>query len=435
MPDTDPAATDASAAAPEDFQAVMDGWKREIVPLLEKHAERRFRRPPVVEVFDPKAYESFLKREATLVMAVTLKDTPIHVRERVAEEEGGLISVFGKYGLFDQKTYLVPEAITMAANRAGREPANLARIVLAHELAHALQHEYTDATAQFEELVDLDHMRCWSSVSEGGANLLALAVARDLGIEEDFWVLSSNQGWGPDGLIEPRAYPVWMSYGRGMETLEEVVASEGMDGFWKWTEHPPASSSMLFRPATYDPTPVPEPPLAQVLRGTEQLLTQGDWLVSNSRLGEYELRGAAIRTGKVEAFEPVLAELQQAQHLDLRMQDGRTGDIAVLRFATPEAAEAYVKLLRAEQTIEGQYLAKQLGRTVEVTYTDVAGVEGDSSLLRTQRIPMGGGTYLETRTAWVARGSDIVMVEAERFRPGLRLAATLNGVFERLAQP
>ena len=205
-----------------------------------------------------------------------------------------------------------------------------------------------------------------------------------------------------------------------------------MDAFWQWHASPPISSSMIFRPDTYSDA-LPERPsrLDERLRGTEQELTRGAWMTSNTRLGEFSLRGEAIRTGKEAEFEPILSHLVDAQHLDLKLPD-RTGDIRVLVFDAPEHAMEYLALLRAEQTVEGQLLAKMLGVTVEVSYNEVKGVEGDASLLRTQRIPMGHGGYRETRTAWVVRDAQVVSVVATGFRPGLRLANTLNAVFDNL---
>lgn len=434
-PPTPPTAENAEAPTPADpfSPPNMARWADQIVPLLEKHAERQFERQPAVEVFDPSGYREFLQREAKLVMDAVLKDTPEHVRDQAARAQGGILSVYGKYGIYDHKVFLVPEAITSGAEQAEMPVEDLARIILAHELGHALQHDKVDPSTSFERIVDLDHFHSWHAVSEGGANLLALRVARDLGLEHAFWALTEQQGWNRDGMLSPHAYPVWMAYGRGMKSLEEVVATRGMEGFWAWHDAPPARSSMLFDPSSYDPVVRATAELADALRGTEQLLTRGEWLTSNTRLGAYELRGDALRTGKEEAFDEVFSHLNDAQHLDLDMPGGgRSGDIRILRFDEAQAALDYVGLLRAEQTVEAQFLAKQLGVTVEVSYNEVKGVAGDISLLRTQRVPVGGGSYRETRTAWVARGADIVAVTAVGFRPGLRLANTLNGVFAAL---
>jgi hypothetical protein len=407
----------------------------ELRPLVEKHAGRRFREDPVVEVFDAAAFGAYAKREARLITDTIYRDTPEPIRAAHAEEYGQISAggLFGKYGLFDRKTYLVPETIRMAGAEIGPDgPLRLAKLVLAHELTHALQNQEVDGAAQLATLNDLDHVHCWSSVSEGGANFVAIRVARELGLEADFWTLSSHQGWSEQGLEQPAAYDTWMRYGRGMDMLEEVVAAGGMDAFWAWHAAPPASSSAIFRPSTYSPE-VPDRSLdwAAVLRGTEQALTTGDWMASNTRLGEYTLRGEAIRTGHEADFEPLLAHLVDAQRLELLMAD-RGGDIRVMVFDAPEHARAYLELLRAEQTEEGRRLAKSIGRTVEVTYTEVSGVQGDSSLLRTQRIAGDDGISNEVRTAWVARGADVVAVEATKFRPGVRLAATLNAVFAQL---
>jgi len=414
--------------------AALQAYVDEIAPLVEEHAGRRFDSPPPLEVFDPAAFAEYVGKESKLIMDAVYRDTPEPIRQAKADaaakaQMGGL---FGKFGIFDGKTYIVPKAIEAAAEHDQAAAVDMAKIVIAHELTHALQNQEYDARDQLQHLIDLDQFHVWSSVSEGGANYVAVRVARDLGLEAEFWDLTKEQGWGPDGLDQPLAYPIWMRYGRGMTMLEEVVAAGGMEAFWKWHAAPPVSSSMIFRPETYSTElPARALDLPEVLRGTEQQLTRADWMTSNTRLGEFALRGDAIRTGKEAEFEPLLAHLVDAQHLDLSLPD-RSGDIRVLVFDSPDNAGAYLELLRAEQTVEGQLLAKMLGVTVEVTYAEVKGVSADATLLRSQFVPIGDGRFREERTAWAQRGPYIVAVKAARFRPGLRLANTLNAVLERL---
>jgi hypothetical protein len=429
---TGPAPAPGAEAAVE--QDPLEVWTDELVPLVEKHGARRFREPPVVERLTPTTLGELVREESRLISDALYRDTPEEVRRTRAAAEGdvSMRGLFGKYGVFTRKVYLVEETVRAAADDTGLPMADLARVVLAHELAHALQGEQVDNTTLFDRLVDQDHFHGWASVSEGGANVIARRVAEELGLTEAFWAMSRKQGWDQSGLLEPGAYDIWMRYGRGMDALQAVVDAEGMDGFWRWHEAPPASSRALFRPRLYEAEPsTRNMDYAAVLRGVDQVLTRGAWLVTNSRLGEYVLRGEAIRTGKEEAFDAVLEELVDAQILDLTLPD-RTGDVRYLQFARPEAARRYLELLRAEQTVEGQILAARLGVTVEVTYGAVPDVAGDASLLRTQRVPTGGGRFLETRTAWVVRGADVVAVNAHRFRPGLRLARTVNAVFENL---
>lgn len=415
-------------------QDPLQAWAAELRPLVEKHGGRTFRDELVVERLTPETLGELAREESKLIADSLYRDTPQEVRDARAEAEGAISvrGLFGKYGIFTHKVYLVQDSVSAAAAKLELPMEDLARVVLAHEMAHALQGEQVDNTTLFGRLVDQDHFHGWASVSEGGANVIAKRVADELGLTEAFWAMSSMQGWGREGLLDPGAYDIWMRYGRGMEALDEVLETEGLDGFWAWHESPPASSRALFRPELYSPdVPRRSMDYAAVLQGVDQRLTRGPWMVTNSRLGEYVLRGEAIRTGHEADFDAVLADLVDAQVLDLELPD-READVRYLQFRTPESARAYLTLLRAEQTMEGAHLAKKLGVTVEVTYGVVNDVEGDASLLRTQRVPAGGGRFVETRTAWVVRGADVVAVTAARFRPGLRLANTVGAVFDNL---
>lgn len=426
------------AAAPtvvEPFSAAgIERWAAELVPLVEQAGERSFTEPHPVRFLTPEAFRSFASEEALLVMDRVYAATPRPIRiERAAREsDGSLRGLFGKYGLFTGEVYVVHESLLGLEERFGQErAAQMAKVVLAHELAHALQADVYDPTLALDGIVDQDHFLVWTAVNEGGANLIALRVARALGIEDAFWDLARVQGWDADGLQEPGAYDIWMRYGRGMEVLQEVVDTGGMEAFWRWNRRPPLDSAAIFEPdaATWE---LPESPVdpASLLAGVEQELTRGDWLVASSRLGPWTLRGEALRTGHLEQADRTLAHLRSAWVLDLSLPD-RSGDIRHLVFDSPEQARAYVALLRAEATDEARFLAATLGTGVQVEYAAVE-VDGDADLLRTQRVPGASGTALESHTGWVVRGPVVVAVTARGFRPGLRLGRTIAAVFDRM---
>jgi hypothetical protein len=114
------------------------------------------------------------------------------------------------------------------------------------------------------------------------------------------------------------------------------------------------------------------------------------------------------------------------------VRDDRHVEIRVLEFDDPAWPKRYLDVLRAQQTTVAADLAAAIGREIEVRYEPFAQVPADDATLRISRVAGAGGVWSEKHAAWVVRGSTLVVVEAERFRPGLRMGWTVEEVFHRL---
>jgi len=251
-------------------------------------------------------------------------------------------------------------------------------------------------------------------------------------------VLIALQGWSREGLEDTRAYETWAIYGQGRDFIAHHRNTAGIEKMWEVMQNPPPNTAMLFRPESWSPEVSP-PALdhAEILRGTEQLLTKGEWVISNTTLGEITLRGEAVASGNEAELNRVLAHLEHAQALEL-MRPDRSGAIRLLMFDDATWPATYLALLRREETAASAQTAANRDVTVEVTYEPLPelrrALDADAATLRTERIPLANGRHRESRSAWVARRDALVVVRATDFRPGLRLGRTVEEVFSRLEE-
>lgn len=424
----------------------LDKMLREVIPLVEEAAGRKFLTPPVVELATAEGMKAMALEEEALITASVLRDTPEALRQKLVEERSqmaGTSGLLGKYGLFADKLVLCRDEIesaTLASGHPSEATAEALEVVLAHELTHALHDQHVDLAEQIRNLPDQDALWAASGTWEGLATWVSERVADKLSMRETWVWLASLQGWrpsasGPDGMTdldEQGAYPVWAVYGRGRDTIAQHYAAGGIDRVWAVAARPPESSAGLFRPELWPAERIPPTiDYRAVLRTTDQVLTKSDWIVGISVLGEFELRGEAIAGGNEGDLDEILAHLRQSWALAADRPD-RAIEIRVLEFDDPVWPKRYLSLLRDQQTADAAQLAKVIDREVEVTYSPFPQVQADEATLRSSRVQGVGGVSTERHAAWVVRGSTLVVVTADRFRPGLRLGWAVEEVFRRL---
>lgn len=419
-------------------QESLDAALAEVTPLVEKAAGRSFSEPITIELMDAEAHFERMRDEYIWIYGEISPDTPEALRNRMALSGARMIMVgaLGKYGPLDKVVYLNQQGIDASVAQAGLSEGqrrDAMKLILAHEIGHALEDQQVDLKETIEELHDTEQFGAAAASWEGLATWIEGQVATDLGTEDVFWALNGLQGWGRAGIQELGSWHTWSTYGQGYRFIGHHASNHGTDQIWKILQDPPASTSQIWRPETYDPT-IPKPPrdYAAALRGVEQKLTKGEWMVANTRLGETTLRGEAVHEeGGFDDLEEAMQHVIWAHGLELERPD-REGQIRVLEFDDPEWAHRWLELLKAQRTAVNAHHAAEIGVPIEVITEPFEDAPGDDAILRIERIPIGGGRHLERHQAWVVRGSTAVVVTAEKFRPGLRLGWTVEEVFTRL---
>ncbi len=419
----------------------LDRYLREVQPLVEASVGRKFEAPLVVVKTERESFEELLIAEQILIYDRVMPDTPPTIRKEMAEASASMMSrgILGKFGLLDKKVYLPAESLALAIQMSQTDPEHTAgwtKLILAHEITHAMEDQEIDLLALLDTIRDEDALRSAAGTWEGLATLVEEDVARELGLMEHYDELIALQGWSREGLEDVGAYETWATYGQGRDFIAHHRSQGGLDQMWKVMRHPPPASGMLFRPESW--APEIDPPAmdyAAILRGTDQLLSKGEWIIANSVLGEFSLRGEAIQSADEEDLDRILAHLEDAQTLKLHRLD-RQGIIRLMVFEDDSWPAQYLELLRREETAAAVAVAESQDVAIEVVYQPLDELQerlgADAAILRTQRIPIGGGRHRESRGAWVARGDVLVVVQAIDFRPGLRLGRTVEGVFSSL---
>jgi len=396
----------------------------ELIPLVEEAAGRKFATPPHGRLARTSDLEAILEAEFMQVTA-SLYDAPEWVLRNLAEQSrASAPGVVGKYGIQTRVLYLAPDAVAPIGAQLGAEQGGadaVARLVLAHELTHALQSE----VMSWDGYTDGDQVDAVRAVTEGHANFVEQRVADKLGLDAARRTLDAGQGWNDDGPLYPQAFEIWSLYGQGKAFVAHHHAQGGDAAVWGLIEHPPATTSMIFRPATYAPTVPASEDFAPALDGVESVLTEGGWVSISGRAGEMSLRAELMSLDRAEIDDTLAAMVAGTERQAFRSD--RRAHLRVMRFGSADAAQ---RMVRLATTPDLRPLGEE-GPAWSDVVTPLDGIEADVALQRVAG-PEGVGVQYEMTEAWVARGDLVVQIRAEAFRPGIRLREAVTTVLSRL---
>ncbi|MEM6926724.1 MAG: hypothetical protein AAF602_07360, partial [Myxococcota bacterium] len=319
----------------------------EIAPVVEEVAGRRFTTLPKVVAADEARLREVIYAEQLHLWSREGLDGP-EAEERARLLAGDVASTFaGKYGFLDKTLYISVEslALRLAAERA---PAWLfrpmVRVVIAHELAHALQDQHTDLAAMAVAAHGTDAVIAINCAIEGHAVYVHEAVASRMGLTEALGLMADLLGTerelGP--TLDPDAYHNAYVYGRGRDFVAFHMHHGGTEQVWRMLQRPPATTSQITSPDRWLHRralswPHPE------LRRTARRLSPRRWRTDTRRLGDYEVRDQLLRAGGSEVLADALVDGWNARAIGT----GNQGlELQHLRFESAETATSFVVQMR-----------------------------------------------------------------------------------------
>lgn len=406
--------------------ALLEWLVAEVAPHVEAAAGREFTEIPFAGIGTADTLARLVEEDSRVVYAAMYPDLDREsVRQLAATQPVDTLGIVGKYAPRGGTLYMVPAAVdhaVQAGQIAQDQRGDYVRLVLAHELTHALQDQHTDTLARLSACADIEALQAYQGVIEGHAMWVEEQVASRLGLSDLYWASVTGQGWGRDGLEDPGAWSLWATYGQGRAFMEWHYEDGGTDRQWAILADPPRTTTPVFRPERWgDEREAPD--LREVLDGVEQHLTRGAWLAQTARVGEASLRVQAWGSpGALEAMDGLEGWQRVAARSD------RSVEVSVVRAADHAGACAWQAALVASGDLRGD----GLGDRWSVTTSPMTAPAGAWAWV-------GGpaGDRPSSSEVWVGvvtRGDLVVRAEATGFRPGLRLSGTLEAILEQLPE-
>ena len=416
-------------------EARLNAMVRELVPLVEKASGLEFIEVPFVRLGRLTDLERIVQGEAGGSFDVMYPDAPEWMRDAFIRDMGGE-GIAGKYAIEQRILLVSPESMARTASLVEGDPNALdsvTRLVLVHEMTHALQDQHSDLAARFDGPAHLDAYQALRGTTEGHANFVEARVAAELGLEETARALNDSQGWtdaGPDGAW---SFGIWAAYGQGKNFVQWHADQGGLPRTIEVLKDPPSRTRTLFAPDEYAREVAPDPADEALLEGLEQTLQDARWFTSSGPVVEMELREQLYGVPGPE-LEATLAAVRGGA-MRSAVRSDRSANFVYLRFDDADQAITAMELLdRFSDSI-----AEQLSPSPAITaliQTDAVDELGDDARSVDVAMTSDGersiGVSSESHALWVRRGAHVVVVQARGFRPGERLKQAAQRALERL---
>jgi hypothetical protein len=320
----------------------VTAWVKELIPLVEKGAGRKFRQQPVVRLAKrDEVFEALTRDLVPQYKSLNPGWSDGQVRDEATRQARPLAMCFlGKYGFTDGTVYLLAGNVKPLFKLCDTDEKLLSaivKLVVAHELTHALQDQELDLKTKLAAIKSVDASLAISAAMEGHAVFVQDSVGQAL--ELDAAVLETSRLFSA-GAVK--------FHDPALEIINRVVASQydqvylggrdfirfhhekgGNDRVWEVLAHPPASTAMVRLPATYAAVTGTSFDYAKILDGLQGDFGKADWVVQNTEVGEFQLRSIYGSLDE-EKVREIVSHIDHVQALVFRTSDGkRMGNVSL----------------------------------------------------------------------------------------------------------
>lgn len=438
----------AQPASPAQFgltESEVQAFVAEVVPHIERIMGRRFKSLPPVVVDDEEAVAHVFAGdlEPTFRQAnpqISEAELPAAV---LAEARSKLPEILGKYGLKAAKLALMPSHLGATMTQFHINPKHgpgIMRLLIAHELTHALQAQNVDVQALLTRSTTEDATGACTAVIEGQAMFVQERVAEALKLnaaaEQYNKIFSPGHVDPEDADSRDQAVYQEFIYLTGKRFVEHFYEKGGADRLWEILTHPPLMTSMISRPETYSPTLPKRPELGKVFAPLAAEFSGKQWTVEEHDLGEIHVR-AIHASAEKPAVDRFTEGLVVARTLSAQSEEG--GEVQALVFVMRDgkAAVQAVEFLSASiaQELKAQREDSAV-RVKESNETKFSDAPCDDSRCHTLVLANANDQQtLDKRVVLVARGSALLQLTTVDYAiPKEKLGKLVDGILQATEQ-
>ncbi len=406
---------------------------QEIAPVVAEVAGRDFDDVPEVVLADAHDLANVIYREQVHLLSAIEGMSSEQIEDQARRSAAQAPAFSGKYGFLDRRLYVSVDEIRYTLGARGN-PAYLlrpmVRVVIAHELAHALQDQHADLDHQVLQAPGGDAVMAINCTVEGHAVWVHEAVAARMGLGEAVEVMAQLMGYDEpiQGTMDPDSFYHSYLYGLGRDFVAFHAALGGTEQVWRVLLEPPIGTSQIVAPERWgrQHTGVSEV-MQEQLASQARRLAGRRWRSDGAALGDFDVRDQLIRAGSDGRGADGLQDGWNASYLG----DPHEGvEVQLLRFDSPSAAASFVINMRARSDVQAQAVA--LDPFIEATGGDFDRLESDVSARESIVVRLFGQPDRFGKV-WVARGSDVVqVVSMNTGATDRQLARAIQRVFRAL---
>lgn len=272
-------------------QASVESYVKELMPLVENTVGRKFKRMPGVRIVTTDElvkYEFDWRVSAYRKLHPNASEYAI-MNQAKEESEYYRTGIMAAASKLDGIIYFLPAVLRENAKDAkisSDDEAKFAKVVMAHEVAHALRDQYIKWNAYKTSAESGDAERAADAVEEGFAGFVEDSVVKRLGLEkvqrqyiDNTLALKSPAAESKSlgaGTMDGGIYNKFC-YLDGRDFIAWHYKNHGIKYVWHILANPPATSAMIYHPETYSPAIPPSQDYSKVFNGIEKYFGKRHW--------------------------------------------------------------------------------------------------------------------------------------------------------------
>lgn len=412
-------------------QADLDAIRDRVIPLIEKHAGRKFKTIPKL-LF---AHNSRIGRILSSEIEVQIRNqfpslTKRELEHTVSQMASQMsLNLLGKFDLESRVLYILPgmfEILVKKKKIPKDRERQLLELVVAHELTHALQDQYLSLSTLYSRVRDQAYLHATSGAIEGHATWIQDQVAKDLHLEKaakayhDLLQGAVAKGAKLFGQRYQRDLNL-SYYSRGAAFFARLVKSRGTQASWTFLEHLPENSNFLYRstlPESLETTPSKVDKKPQLLAGLARLFTKRPHSVIASTADQSLLRGFLQHAPRKQVDE-ILDPLERAWFVQAG-NPSRMGFTMAMEFRDADAAKRFFEATP-------KFIHRELGRALfyesKLTWMPSLPLKPPEASGAGTELTQVTYTYLKGRFGqtkgeirWYLRGRHVVQIDITNLR-------------------
>jgi hypothetical protein len=293
--------------------------------LVEKYTGKKFEKLPPVKLINRNELAEILLEE---LKPQYTKEFPNYTKEQIhlislIHSKTKSISFLGKYQENDGTLYLMPTNLNPMLQLARIDKKHtqpILRLLVAHELTHALQDQETQLK-RFDQIDKFDEKLAFAATIEGHAVFVQNKIAEELGLQDSMSellrFLSSESVTFREPLLEVtkniNSIQDEQKYIEGEKFIRYHHELGGNERVWEILAHPPAKTSMIIHPESYNSAKLAEIDYASLFENFEQVFGEGDWVSQNTEIGEMSLYSFLANLNESDR-EEMISQISNAQY-------------------------------------------------------------------------------------------------------------------------
>lgn len=282
-------------------QEQAEVWLAEVMPSLESVSGRAFNQAPVIECVSRDKVSEVLAKEFLATLNRMDPSGAESLNPMIAESYAQIFAarLLGKYSLADGKLLLLPgnlKSIAELADFPEESYDGLVKILIAHELTHALQEQEIGLEEKLSTINDKDSIVAFNAAIEGHAIIFHEMTGKELGLDESVQQLNYLLPGG--GLFSEKILQTAgqqdsskiyqkIVYDYGAAYMRKIYDEGGTEATWAAIEAAPVALNEILsaRAVSHHGKT-----FIERMEGIENLFADGEWDVKTLGLDKAALK-------------------------------------------------------------------------------------------------------------------------------------------------